>query len=137
MAIYTLDGTDKEINVLGRFASVKNNGNTTVYASSTPDLDDLKAPDIVPIVSGESAVVRDCKKKLYVRGNGQIAVVSGNQPFNFFKPAPKGVGGKAISGFREKLSIAETRTINGFRENFCIAEIHAVKVNEITEKEML
>lgn len=98
MAIYTLDGTDREIPVLGRYASVKNNGDGTVYASSTPDLDALEAPGIVPIVSGESAVVRDCKKKLYVRGNGQIAVVSANQPFNFFESAPKGGGGDGGSG---------------------------------------
>lgn len=88
MAIYTLDGTDKEISVQGRYASVKNNGVKTIYASSTPDLD-LEAPDIVPIQAGESVIVRDCKKKLYVRGNGQIAVISGNEPVNFFKSAPK------------------------------------------------
>lgn len=99
MAIYILDGNDKEINVLGRYASVKNNGDETVYASSTPDLDDLEASDIVPVQPGESAVVRDCNKKLFVRGSGQIAVVSGNQPFNFFKSAPNGGnGGGGTSG---------------------------------------
>ncbi len=92
MAIYTLDGTDKEIRVQGRYASVKNNGTETVYASSTPDLE-LNAADVVSIQAGESVIVRDCRKKLYVRGSGQIAVVSGNEPVNFFKPAPKGDGG--------------------------------------------
>ena len=96
MAIYTLDGTDKEINVLGRYSSVKNNGSGTVYASSTPDLDNLEAPDIVPVQPGESVVVRDCKKKLYIRGSGQIAVESGNEPFNFFKSAPKKGGGDGL-----------------------------------------
>ena len=92
MAIYTLTGTDKEIRVQGRYASVKNNGTETVYASSTPDLE-LNAAEVVPIQAGESVIVRDCRKKLYVRGSGQIAVVSGNEPVNFFKPAPKGDGG--------------------------------------------
>ncbi len=88
MAIYILNGTDKELNVPGRYASVKNNGTETVYASSTPNLD-LEAAEVVPIQAGESVVVRDCKKKLYVRGSGQIAVISGNEPFNFFKSTPK------------------------------------------------
>ena len=92
MAIYTLNGTDKEIRVQGRYASVKNNGTETVYASSAPDLEP-NAADVVPIQAGESVIVRDCRKKLYVRGSGQIAVVSGNEPVNFFKPAPKGEGG--------------------------------------------
>ena len=92
MAIYTLNGTDKEIPVQGRYASVKNNGSGTVYASSKPDLE-LNAAEVVPIQSGESVIVRDCKKKLYVKGSGQIAIVSGNEPVNFFKPAPKGGSG--------------------------------------------
>ena len=110
MAIYTLDGTDKEISVLGRYVSVKNNGSGTVYASSTPDLDDLEASDIVPVQPGESAVVRDCRKKLYVRGTGEIAVVSGNEPFNFFKPAPKKGGGTGGgSGIYAEVTIAENQ----------------------------
>ena len=91
MAIYNLDGTDKEISVQGRYASVKNNGTETVYASSTPDLD-LEAAEVVPIQAGESVVVRDCKKKLYVRGSGQIAVVSANMLYNFFSSPPKNGG---------------------------------------------
>ena len=101
MAIYTLTGTDKEISVQGRYASVKNNGTETVYASSAPDLD-LNAAEVVPIQAGESVIVRDCRKKLYVRGSGQIAVVSGNEPVNFFKPAPKGNGGGSGDGITQQ-----------------------------------
>ena len=101
MAIYTLTGTDKEISVQGRYASVKNNGTETVYASSAPDLE-LNAAEVVPIQAGESVIVRDCRKKLYVRGSGQIAVVSGNEPVNFFKPAPKGNGGGSGDGITQQ-----------------------------------
>lgn len=97
MAIYTLTGETKEINVLGRYASVKNNGEETIYASSSSDLSP-EAPDVVPIQAGESVIVRDCRKKLYVSGSGLIAVVSGNDPVNFFKPAPKGGSGGGGSG---------------------------------------
>lgn len=97
MAIYTLTGETKEINVLGRYASVKNNGEETIYASCASDLSP-EAPDVVPIQAGESVIVRDCRKKLYVRGSGQIAVVSANEPVNFFKPAPKGGSGGGGSG---------------------------------------
>lgn len=105
MAIYNLDGTDKEISVLGRYASVKNNGDETVYASSTPDLD-LEAAEVVPIQAGESVVVRDCKKKLYVRGSGQIAVADGNEPFNFFTGSGGGSGSGTSGGNGESLDIA-------------------------------
>lgn len=104
MAIYTLDGTNKEISVLGRYASVKNNGSGTVYASSTPNLV-LGVPEVVPIQPGESAVVRDCRKKLYIKGNGEIAVESCNQPFNFFTPSSGGGSGTG-SGSGENLDIA-------------------------------
>lgn len=97
MAIYTLTGETKEINVLGRYASVKNNGEETIYASCASDLSP-EAPDVVPIQAGESVIVRDCRKKLYVSGSGLIAVVSGNEPVNFFKPAPKGGSGGGGSG---------------------------------------
>ncbi len=101
MAIYNLTVTDNEISVQGRYASVKNNGAETVYASSAPDLE-LNAPEVVPIQPGESVIVRDCRKKLYVRGSGEIAVVSGNEPVNFFRPAPKGYGGGSGDGVTQQ-----------------------------------
>ena len=103
MAIYTLIGTDKENGVQGRYASVKNNGAETIYASSAPDLE-LNAAEVVPIQPGESVIVRDCRKKLYVRGSGEIAVVSGNEPVNFFNPAPKGESGGGDTVTQQQLN---------------------------------
>lgn len=103
MAIYTLIGTDKENGVQGRYASVKNNGAETIYASSAPDLE-LNAAEVVPIQPGESVIVRDCRKKLYVRGSGEIAVVSGNEPVNFFNPTPKGESGGGDTVTQQQLN---------------------------------
>lgn len=88
MAIYVLDGSMKEIKVLGRFVSVKNNSGSIMYASSEPDLSP-KAEKVLPVTAGESVTVPNCSKKVYVQGTGQVAIESSNYPYNFFNPPPK------------------------------------------------
>lgn len=89
----TLDGTEKAIDVLGSYVSVKNNSAAVIYASNTAGIDPTN-DNVTPIQPGESFVVPWCNKKVYVLGAGDIAVESSNQAFNFFKPAPK-LGGNS------------------------------------------
>ena len=90
MAQYTLDGNEKKIEVLGIYASIKNNSDAVMYASGTSSIDPA-GENVTPIQPGESVVIpANNERAVFVLGTGDAAVLSGNKEFNFFKPAPKG-----------------------------------------------
>lgn len=116
MAQYTLDGSEKKIKVLGLYASIKNNSGTVIYAGQQAGIDP-SGTNVTPIQAGESVVIpANVDKCVYLLGTGDIAVISGNERFNFFKPAPKdgsgggGTGGDGITQqqFTDTLKLYET-----------------------------
>lgn len=102
MAQYTLTGEEKEIAVIGIYASIKNNSDNVMYASASAQID-ISSESVTPIQAGESTVIAsNNEKKVYVIGTGDIAILSGNEKFNFFKPAPKGGSGGGGEGITEQ-----------------------------------
>ena len=102
MAQYTLDGNEKKIEVLGIYASIKNNSDAVMYASGTSSIDPA-GENVTPIQPGESVVIpANNERAVFVLGTGDAAVLSGNKEFNFFKPAPKGGGGGSGDGITQQ-----------------------------------
>lgn len=102
MAQYTLDGNEKKIEVLGIYASIKNNSDIAMYASSVSNIDPT-GENVTPIQPGESVVIpANNERAVFVLGTGDTAVLSGNKEFNFFKPAPKGGGGGSGGGITQQ-----------------------------------
>ena len=98
MAQFTLDGSEKKIKVLGLYASIKNNSGTVIYAGQHAGLDP-SATNVTPIQAGESiSIPANADKYIYLLGTGDVAIISGNEWVNFFKPAPKGGSGGGGTG---------------------------------------
>lgn len=127
MAQYTLTGEEKEISVVGIYASIKNNSDNTMYAAASSGID-VASESVTPIQAGESTVIAaNNDKKVYVMGTGNIAVLSGNEKFNFFKPAPKGSGGGGEAITEQQLSdalkpYATTVSVNNKLEDYATTE---------------
>lgn len=141
MAIYVLDGVDKGIDVLGCYVSIKNNSGSVVYASPESDLNP-EANKVIPIMSGESVVVRDCNKKVYVRGIGQIAIVDSNEPFNFFRPARIENSGSGESGITQqhldntlKLYATNAKVDEGLKNKVDFIEGMSLSTNNYTNED--
>lgn len=103
MAQFTLDGTEKKIEVLGLYAAVKNNSDSVMYAGAASGVDPSEEA-ATPIQPGESAVIPVSKDKaVFLLGTGKAAVLSSNEKFNFFKPAPKAGGGSGDGVTQQQL----------------------------------
>lgn len=108
---FTLNGNEKKIDVTGMYTSVKNNSGTIVYISNEPNID-AAGTSCTPIQPNESLMISTLRKKFYIKGTGDIAVVSGNQPVNFFKPAGASSGGSSGGGVSQSyVDNADTATL--------------------------
>lgn len=102
MAQTTLNGSEKEIETIGIYASIKNNADSTVYVSAIKGVDPSDG-NATPIQPGESICIPTSReKKFYILGTGDIAFISGNEALNFFKPAPRGGGGTSSEGITQQ-----------------------------------
>lgn len=102
MAQETLNGIEKTIETIGIYASIKNNSDTTIYVSTVPGIDPSSI-NSTPVQPGESLCMpTNREKKFYVLGTGDIAFLSSNEAFNFFKPAPKVGGGTSSEGITQQ-----------------------------------
>lgn len=109
---FTLNGNEKKIDVTGMYTSVKNNSGTIVYISNEPNID-AAGTSCTPIQPNESLMISTLRKKFYIKGTGDIAVVSGNQPVNFFKPAGASSGGSSGGGqYLEYLQLKFENNLN-------------------------
>ena len=99
LAQYTLDGSEQKIELIGLYASIKNNSAATIYVSQSEGVDP-NGENVIPIPAGESiSVPANSDRCIYLLGSGKVANISGNEWQNFFKSAHgQGGGGSSTGG---------------------------------------
>lgn len=131
MAQYTLDGNEKKIELVGYYASIKNNSAATIYASQSAGIDP-NGENVTPIQAGESvSIPTNADKCIYLLGSGKVAIISGNEWQNFFKSAPAQGGGGTSGGVTQQ-QLEETLEL--YATNQSVSDGLAGKVDAVVGK---
>lgn len=93
----SLSGSELAVtDIGGTNICIKNYGSGTLYASVRPGVT-AGAPGVLPVDSGSSVVLPDCKGAVYLLGSGKVVLAGGDTKVNLFSPDSGSSGGSGGS----------------------------------------